>query len=135
MGAWGFGTFENDDACDYGAAIVQGRDVSGLERTLDQVLGIGVSFLEAPNGSEALAAADIVARLMGRPGENTPYTKTIDEWVAALRITPSTQLIDKARRAVSRVLMEPSELVELWQESNDFESWKASVEALSERLT
>ena len=134
MGAWGTGTFENDGASDYGLAIIEGRDASGLERTLDRVLEMGTGYLEAPDGSEALAAADIRARLMGRPGESTPYTQEIDAWVGVTKITPSSQLIDKARRAVSRVLTEPSELMELWQDSDDFEAWKASVEVLARRL-
>ena len=134
MGAWGIGIFENDDACDFAADVAEGRDITRVESTLDRVVGAGSGYLESPDGSEALAAADIVARLKGQYGEKGSYTETIDNWVAAVKITPSNQLIDKARRAASRVLSEPSELMALWQESEEFEEWKASVEALLERL-
>ncbi len=135
MGAWGTGIFENDDASDYANTIVDGHDTGVLERTLDRVLAIGTGYLEAPDSSEALAAADMIACLLGRPGDDTPYSEKIDAWVRKVKITPSSQLIDKARRTVSRVLTEPSELLELWQESDEFEIWKASVESLSGRLT
>jgi hypothetical protein len=134
MGAWGTGIFDNDDARDYANGIIDGRGIGGLERTLDRVLGIGAGYLEAPDSSEALAAADMIACLLGRPGDVTPYSEKLDAWVKKVKTTPGNQLLDKARQAVNRVLTEPSELLELWQESDEFEIWKTSIEALSKRL-
>jgi len=44
------------------------------------------------------------------------------------------ELVDKAKRAIARILLEPSELLELWTESNDFEGWKRAVEGVAQRL-
>jgi hypothetical protein len=135
MGAWGKGPLENDDACDYADAIADGTDLSPLERTLDKAVKANGSYLEASDGAEALAAGEIVARLLGRPGELTPRTAKIDEWIESKKVAPSSQLIDKAKRAVSRVMTEPSELMELWIDSDDFDSWQSSVEDLIQRLS
>jgi hypothetical protein len=134
MGAWGNGTFENDTACDFAANVAEGNGLEVLEQALDRVLASETNYLEAPDAQEGLAAADIVARLNGSPGAQTGYTAEIDAWVERSKSTPSEALIEKARRSITRVLAEPSELLELWQESGDFEVWKASVEEVLRRL-
>jgi Domain of unknown function (DUF4259) len=133
MGSWGTCIFENDDACDYAADVASTGDVSILERTFDLILETE-GYLEAPIASEALTAADIVARLRGRPGEQTAYTAEIDRWVAGLKLVPSDQLLEKARRSVERIMTAPSELLELCQESQDFASWKRTIDGLMNRL-
>jgi len=134
MGAWGHGIFDNDDACDYAAAIAESNDLSIIEKTLDRVLETGPEYLEAPDASEALAAADIIARLKGVYGEKNAYTETIDAWVARTKITPGPELLDKARRSIDRITTEPSELMELWKESADYSRWKLSLEQLVQRI-
>lgn len=134
MGAWGAGIFDNDTACDFAAEVVASRDLSMLEGTFDRILTAGSGDVEAPDAEEALAAADIIARLKGRLRAQTAYTAEIDQWVDRLKLSPSDGLVDKARRAVDRILTEPSELLDLWRESDHFESWKRSIEDLSRRL-
>ncbi len=134
MGAWGIGIFENDTACDFAATVAEGNGLLVLENALDRVLAAETNYLEAPDAEEGLAAADIVARLKGRPGAQTAYTAKIDAWVQRSKATPSEVLIEKARRSIARILTEPSELLELWQDTADFEVWKSSVEEVSRRL-
>jgi hypothetical protein len=134
MGAWGKGTFENDTACDFATTVTEGNGPVVLEQALDRVLASETNYLEAPDAEEGLAAADIVARLNGSPGARTAYTATIDAWVERSKSTPSEALIEKARRSITRILTEPSELLELWQDSVDFEVWKWNVEEVSRRL-
>ena len=133
MGAWGIGTFENDTACDFAAEVAEEGGLVVLEQALDRVLA-ATNYLEAPDAQEGLAAADIVARLNGSPGSRTAYTAKIDAWVERSKMTPSEILIEKARRSITRILTEPSELLELWQDSGDFGVWKRSVEDVSRRL-
>ena len=134
MGAWGSGIFENDTACDFAAAVSDGGGVVLVEQALDRVLATGDGYLEAPDAEECLAAAEIIARLKGNSGEQTSYTASIDAWIKSSPPLPSAEVVEKARRAIVRVLSEPSELVELWAESNDFDAWKRGVEGLSRRL-
>lgn len=134
MGAWGTGVFDNDDACDFAAEVANGRDLIVIERALERTLATSGDYLEAPDGSLALAAADIVARLNGKFGERNAYTSDIDAWVQRTKLTPSDDLTAKAHQAVQRVITAPSELIELWEDSNDFAEWKVVVAALSQRL-
>lgn len=140
MAAWGSGPLENDDAADYADGIIEDRDLTGLERTLDKALGVGMEYLEAPDGAETLAAGEIVARLLGRPGAETPRLEQLDkrmrldDWVRNAKLVPAPQLVNKAQRAVERVMTEPSELMELWIDSDDFDSWQSAVKDLSRRL-
>jgi hypothetical protein len=134
MGAWGVGTFENDDAWDYAAEIAKSPNLSRIETSLDRVLMAGATHLEAPEASEALAAADIVARLKGNFGKQDSYTEAVDKWVRQIKITPSAELLEKARRAIHRVLVEPSELLELGSESEELEAWKSAVNDVLNRL-
>ena len=133
MGAWGIGTFENDTACDFAAEVAEESGLVVLEQALDRVLA-STNYLEARDAEEGLAAADIVARLNGSPGDRDAYTATIDTWVERSKTTPSEALIEKARRSVTRILTAPSALLELWQDSGDFGAWKGSVEEVSRRL-
>ncbi|MEE3717554.1 DUF4259 domain-containing protein [Tumidithrix elongata RA019] len=47
---------------------------------------------------------------------------------------PPPPLIDSAVQAIARILTPPSELLELWQETDDFEAWKNHLEELKQRL-
>ena len=44
-------------------------------------------------------------------------------------------MIDKARRALDRILTEPSELRELWEEAEPSRKWQAAVEKLKARVS
>jgi hypothetical protein len=134
MGAWGHGTFDNDTACDFGAAVADGGGIPLVAQTLDRVLSCGDDYLEVSDGEEGLAAAEIVARVKGSRGVETAYTESIDTWIKRARPSVSADVIDKAKRAIARILADNSELVEVWAESNEFDAWKGSVEALQARL-
>jgi len=134
MGAWGVGIFENDDACDYIASILDQSDLTQIDAKLDQILNRKEAYLEAPEGSEGLAAAEIVARLKGNWGVRDAYTAELDKWVEVVGAVPTNEIVAKARGCVARVLREPSELLELWGEGGELEVWKATVLDLLERL-
>lgn len=85
MGAWGVGSFENDNAVDWTYGLEGKSDLSFIETTLDKVLNWGASYLEAPDAEEAIAAAEAVARLLGRFGVRDAYTTSIDNWVSQVR--------------------------------------------------
>jgi hypothetical protein len=134
MGAWGSGIFENDTACDFAATVSNGGGISLVDKALDRVLACGSNYLEAPDAEECLAAAEIIARLNGSPAEETPYTASVDAWIRSSRATVSIEILEKAKQGINRVPSPPSELVELWKDSDDFDGWRQSVEALLARL-
>jgi hypothetical protein len=134
MGAWGTGIFDNDTASDWAHDLKETSDLSLIESTLDKVLKVGAEYLDASEAEEALAAAETVARLKGNWGIRDSYNEIMDKWVETTRITPPQALIEKAIRAIERVLSGPSELLELWGEVEGFIAWEESVKDLSRRL-
>ena len=134
MGAWDHTPFGNDDASDWGEDLRSCEDLSFVEETLDTVIRSGEEYLEAPESSHAIAAAEVVARLQGRFGVRDSYTESVDQWIAAHPLTVPVALALKAHAALDRILARPSELLELWEESDDFESWKDTITELKSRI-
>jgi Domain of unknown function (DUF4259) len=134
MGAWDHTTFGNDDACDWGGDLRSHEELSFIEETLDTVIDSGENYLEAPESSQAIAAAEVVARLQGHFGIRNPYTEPVDKWVAAHPLIVPASLARKAQAALDRILTRPSELLELWEESHDFDSWKETITELKSRI-
>ena len=134
MGAWDVGTFDNDTACDWGFELAETADTGLVASTLARALEAGGADLEAGVACEALAAAEVVARLRGRWGERNAYTETVDAWVEAHPAEPSPELVSQALAAIDRVLAEPSELLDLWSDGDDLASWRAAVADLRARV-
>jgi len=67
---------------------------------------------------------------MGKGTQTDTYTEDIDEWVKANPTMPNAALLQKANAAIDRILSENSELVELWEESDEAEAWRASIAQL-----
>lgn len=132
MGAWGSRTFENVDAADFVAEFEQ-EGVVAISRALDAACGAG-GYIEAPDGSMALAAAAIVAAANGGTGLLSEPAET------ALRHVSNWQALSglkgKAIRAVDCVGGQNSELIELWNEADpaDADGFKAEIKRLREAL-
>jgi hypothetical protein len=132
VGAWGFRPFENDDAADFVAEFEQ-ESVVAISRALDAGCGTG-GYVEAPDGSMAIAAAAIVAAaggtsgLLSEPAESA--LKGVSNWQAL------TGLKGKAIKAVDCVSGQNSELMELWNEAEpaDAAGFKAELKRLREAL-
>lgn len=131
MGAWGAGSFENDDALDFVGDLADGGDVAQLRAALEAIPREG--YIEAMDATNALAAAEIVAAAHGRPGPDLPEAMTA--WVAKHRANVNAKMLTFARDVVKRITEdEQSELRELWAESDSFAEWKAAVDGLLKRL-
>jgi hypothetical protein len=134
MGTWSVDSFGNDDAADWAYELEEAEDLGPIEAAIEGVLAVGDEYLEAPEAAIALAAAEVLARLCGKPGEKNSYTEAADKWVARIQVKPPVELIDKAQAAIARILAEDSELKELWQESDEYDAWLASIEGLRARV-
>lgn len=127
MGTWDIDAFGNDTACDWGYSLEDTNDLSLVESTIDRVLATGSDYLEVTDAEEALAAAEVIARLQGNWGIRNAYTEPVDAWVERNQLTPSAELVQKAHAAIDRIQTSPSELLELWEESEMVDEWKQSV--------
>src|SRR5437867_494799 len=79
MGTWDEGSFGNDTACDWSYGLEKVNDLRYVETTLDKVLAYGAGEMVPADAAEcAVAAAEVIARLKGRWGEEDSYTETTD---------------------------------------------------------
>lgn len=127
MGAWGFQAFENDDALDW----LEELGAGGAEAIRQSLTAVGDGYIEAPEGSVAVAAAEITAAAQGNPHGDLP--EDVATWVTAHGTELTAEDAQLALGAVERVAGEESELAELWDETDEPE-WRESLEDLSERL-
>ena len=133
MGAWGFGSFENDDASDFLAEATESGDLSLVREALDNVL-TSTEYVEAPDVSVAIVAAEIIAAALGRPTLAAQSKKALSDWLSRIRPSIDSELAAQARDALSRILASNSELRELWEESDEFSDWQQSVQELGQQL-
>ena len=132
MGAWGVLAFDNDHANDWADGLDDVTDLSLVQSTFAEVSEAD-GYLEAPTASEALAACEVLARLLGHPGYQNSYTEKVDEWVRQHPAVPSSTMLARATAVIDRVLGDNSELRELWEEGDSAE-WLSAVEDLRGRL-
>ena len=129
MGAWAEGSFGNDDALDW-VNELSAAGVSAITGAFDTA---GARYLQAPDGSMIIAAAEVVAAAHGSPSPDLP--EDVRERVMSLR----TEIINvpgprkRAVQAVDRVMGDGSELKKLWEEG-DSEPWLILVRDLRARL-
>ena len=135
MGTWAVDAFGNDYAQDWAEDLHETGNLDAVEDTLNTALDTP-GELDAPFAAEALVAIEVLARLQGKGGPRSEDSASVDEWVEARKhkAKPRADLADKAARALDRILSEESELRALWEESEHYEAWRASVDDLRARL-
>ena len=135
MGAWGEGPFENDDASDW-AYQFDGVDETTGVQIVSEALNLGGpdEYVEAPEGTTAVAAAAVVSWLRD-PGAipDSPYGEAASTWVRRASPTPNASLTTAALTALDRVRSDQSELAELWAEGEGT-AWRASLSQIETRL-
>lgn len=129
MGAWGSGPFENDDALDAVGELVDGTfELDDLREALES------DYLEAPEGSIALALVEVALAALGRIDPAAELDEVDIRLVATQFDDAAYELI---LRAADRAL-DPtaSELFELWEEAGEDElaEWRAAAVASIEQL-
>ncbi|MEU3664573.1 DUF4259 domain-containing protein [Streptomyces sp. NPDC032940] len=130
MGTWDVAPFGNDTAADFGHTLDEAAaDARAgiINDTLTRVIDT-VGYLEAPESEEAVAAAALIAAQCPE-GEPTDPVYGPEEPLPDL-----TSLRDLALQALDRVMTEPSELMDLWDES-DGGPWRAYIRNLRKVLT
>jgi Domain of unknown function (DUF4259) len=126
---WGVGSFENDDAAGWLAKLgpVTPADLTRIFFHAADNPG----YLEAPDASVAVAAAEVIAALSGFPATGVP--QEIVEWTKRNREALTPDLKVPAIRALERVRRN-SELKDLWLEADGLNDWIAAIHDLQTRL-
>ena len=132
MGAWGAGSFENDDAADWLAAFCDEPDKTLIVNALTRVSEMSPDdYLEAPDCCAGIAAAEIVAALKGSPGND--LSEEAKSCMSQLKFAGDQKLTNIALTAMERIRTN-SELKELWDESESPDEWYEAMGALVDRL-
>lgn len=132
MGAWDATSFGNDTANDWAFDLEDYDDLSYVIDTLQTVIDTGDEDLDSGEACEAIAAAEVIAWLRGKPTPTDAYTEKLAKWVAAHPLKPPANVVQLALDALDRIETEPSELSELWEDS---EEWTAAMDDLRARLS
>ena len=130
MGAWSHEPFGNDTAADWAHGLDASKDLSYIEAAIDAVFTEGADYLDASIAEEAIAAVEVLAKLLGKGTQVDAYTESADIWVATQSLVPSPDLRAKAVRALDSIVAGESELAELWGEGGESDAWEASVKQL-----
>ncbi len=134
MGAWDYMVFGSGDARGWASELRSHDDLSFIEQTLVRAIAGTEWNVRAPKASQAIAAAEVVARLQGHCSIRSPETKSVDKWVLLHPLPVPTRLAQIAHVAIDRILTRPSELLDLWEESDGFDAWKGALTDLKTRI-
>jgi 3-oxoacyl-ACP reductase-like protein len=131
MAGWGTGSFENDDAQSWLPQLAS-LSIEDLQPLLARAAD-NADYLEAPAASVAIAAAEAIAALQGKPSQALP--KEIADWARKTKseIDSIPGLASLALRAIQRVRTN-SELKDLWLEADGLNEWSANLRDLEKRL-
>jgi hypothetical protein len=134
MAGWGTGSFENEDAQTW-LRQLPSLTVDDLHPLLVRAAD-NADYLEAPDSSIAVAAAEAVAALKGAPPTALP--KEIADWVREAKSNSKHDsipvLASLAVRAIQRVRTN-SELKDLWLEADGLNEWSTNLRDLEKRLS
>src|SRR5260370_9823941 len=129
MGAWGSGSFDNDDAVNF-LSELRAKEVSDISEILSGIEK-QTGYIEAPECSVVIAAAEVIAASKGAP--TSKASPEIAAWIKEKRPTIVPELVSSALKAVGR-LKTDSELKELWDEAGRLQEWHDRIDDLAQRL-
>lgn len=129
MGAWSHEPFGNDAACDWCCELMGGNDLTLVREAVDAVLH-QEGYLEADLACEALAAAEVLSKLMGKGTQSDATTTDVEAWLTTVAERPDAELLARAQRAIDRILADDSKLRQLWEEGDEARQWSGSVAVL-----
>ena len=131
MGAWDIGPFDNDTAADFAVALdgaAEGEREGLLRGALLRAAEAEGSLWD-DLAAEAVAAAALVA---AQCPDGEPVSMTSGPRRPLPRLPEDLRALGV--RALDRVVTRPSELMELWGESERSGPWRAGISQLREVL-
>jgi len=131
MAGWATGSFENDNAQAWLPQLTS-LSVEDLQPLLSRAAD-NADYLEAPEASIVVAAAEAIAALKGALSPVAP--REIADWAQKAKSENGSipDLAGLAIRAVQRVRTN-SELKDLWLEADGLNEWSAGLRDLERRL-
>jgi len=137
MGAWCTDNFSNDIAAEWLASLEKSKGTKFLMSPIERI-SQNAGYLKIEECSEALAASEVVAAAVSADYSIAP--ESVQTWLQTKKgfifaKTPQVKIAhsSQAIQVVERILNE-SELKELWQDSQEFDSWQGKQQILLDKL-
>jgi Domain of unknown function (DUF4259)/SMI1 / KNR4 family (SUKH-1) len=128
----GYSSFENFDANELLSECEELSDLSLISDVIDIVIEDSESKLEIPECYRAIAAAEMIAALIGKGSSLIP--DEVATW-AKEKPQPTPILVEQARQAIDRILTD-SELKEAWEEYAEYyPKWVDLLKDIQYRLS
>lgn len=146
MSLWGPGPFDNDDGADWFADLRDEVSLESIREALEEITEPGhVGYLDVADGAEAIAAAEVLAELLGSPGdeailneeEHADMVKALKKELKNETKRDLKKLVKQAIQALDIIVndTENSELRQMWEEQADMmPQWTAATTTLLNRL-
>lgn len=145
MSIWGPGPFNNDDGTDWFADLRDTPKLQSIRQAIQEVSDTEhIGYLEVTDGAEVVAAAEVLAELLGSPGDDPVFDEELKELAEVLKQELKREskrdiqkLVKQAIEALEIVLndAENSELRQMWEEqSAEMPAWTAAMTTLQQRL-
>lgn len=129
MGTWGYYTFDNDAAADFAETFLEQPNEAMLYEAL-ATAAEEEGQLEASDASAALAAAEIVAAILGKPAQDLPPGLI----PAIVHLDADGEDLRELAEQAVKVVLEKSELREQRAAGDDYASWQQLQQNLLARL-
>lgn len=129
MGTWGIGVFDNSEASEWMQVFIVDPNLKILDITFKQFKDNPEGYFEMPDCNEALAAAEIIAAIKGKPHPELP-----DLVINAIKNLKVEEGLDLKAKDVVDAIETNSELQELWSQSENYEEWQEILSDLKKRL-
>jgi len=128
MGTWSAEPFGNDSAADWAYELDDAKDWGVVTDALRVAAEAAPSELDSDDAVLAIAAAEVVARSLGRVPDSP---ESVEAFVTRVS-PPSPELVALAVSALAVATSDEGELAELWEGDPD---WFAENEKLRAALT
>ncbi len=128
MGTWSAEPFGNDSAADWAYELEDAGDWGVVSDALRVAAEAAPADLDSDDAVTAIAAAEVVARGLGRVPEST---ESVEAFVARVA-PPSPELVALAVAALAVAASDEGELADLWEGDPD---WHAENDKLRSALT
>ena len=125
------GNFDNDTALNWVSDFVDSPKPGMVDEAL-RGMGDKKKQQDTTANEKALAAAEVVAAMNGKPSDEIPAE--LEDMLKNFTIKPNRELLTLARQSTLAVKTQ-SELRELWIETGDLEIWLEHIDDLLERLS
>lgn len=131
--AWETGLLDNDAALNFLSQASRSDSVAPLREIFTAALTDPRAALDDETASRAIAAAELVAALIGAGAPELPETAKV--WAKRYAVSADAALVRLAISAVNRIAAN-SETRTLWQANGDkdLDAWLAGLTELRERL-